>query len=198
MENKDVTPGSSPANSEVVKPQTDPVAALPSAPIVTTDKPTPGSQTPSENLLAALKEEREKRKGLEDKMAILEDKLNNQTIVPSEDLSDEAKALNAKINSLEDKIERKELEDKFPQLKELSAEFEEFRKEYPRTKGENVAKLFLQEKGLLEPTRKGLEKPTGGTRTPTAPEMTHDDIKHLRETNYKKYKDMLIKGLIKV
>lgn len=193
MEDRDVTLPSSAVASESVIPQTE----LPVAPVVTTDKPTPGSQTPSENLLAALKEEREKRRLAEERATLLEDKFNNPTTAPS-DYSDEGRLLNDKIKSLEDKIERKELEEKFPQLKELSDEFAEFKQDYPRNKAENVAKLFLQEKGLLEPVRKGLEKPTGGMKAPTVSEMSHDDIKHLRETNYKKYKDMLVKGLIKI
>ena len=55
-----------------------------------------------------------------------------------------------------------------------------------------------QEKGLLEVPRKGLENPTGGQRGPSEPQMTTDDVKHLRETNYKLYKEKLMKGLIKV
>ena len=195
MENNDVLPGSSPAASESVTTQ----VGLPVVPVVTTDKPTPGSQTPPENLLAALKEEREKRRIAEDKALLLEDKLNNPTTTPSNDgYSDEGRLLNDKIKSLEDKIETTELQGKYPQLKELSDEFNEFKQDYPRNKMENVAKLFLQEKGLLEPQRKGLEKPTGGTKAPMISEMSHDDIKNLRETNYKKYKDMLVKGLIKI
>ena len=200
MENtQDVSGNSSPSNSEVVNTQTQ----LPEASVVTSTvpaTPVPGSQTPSENLLAALKEERRKRQELEDK-------LNNlNTTAPSEEVySDEGKLLSNKISSLEAKLEQLE-EDKviaqvhsqFPMLKELSNEFDEFRRDFPRHKMENVAKLFLNEKGLLEPVRKGLEKPTGGVRIPMTSEMSHDDVKNLRENNPAKYRDMLKKGLIKL
>lgn len=201
MENpsNDVNGNSSPVASEGVIPQTQ----LPVAPVVSTvpsATPPVGSQTPPENLYAALAEERRLRKEAEDK-------LNNiNTTTPSDEVySDEGRLLNDKISSLEAKLEQLEVEkviaqvhSKFPVLKELSAEFDEFRKEYPRHKMENVAKLFLTEKGLLEAPRKGLESPTGGQRGPSEPQMTKEDVKHLRETNFKLYKEKLNKGLIKV
>ena len=201
MENpsNDVSRNSSPVASEGVIPQTQ----LPEAPVVTSTAeatPVPGSKTPEANLLAALHEERRLRKELEDK-------LNNiNTTTPSDEVySDEGRLLSNKISSLEAKLEQLEEEktvaqvhSQFPMLKELSGEFDEFRKEYPRHKMENIAKLFLTEKGLLEPKRKGLENPTGGQRGPAESQMTHDDIRNLRETNYKAYKDKLQKGLIKV
>ena len=197
--NIDVSGISSPSNSEVVNTQTQ----LPEASVVTSTvpaTPVPGSQTPSENLLAALKEERRKRQELEDKLNNL-----NTTTSAEEVYSDEGKLLSSKISSLEAKLEQLE-EDKviaqvrsqFPMLKELSNEFDEFRRDFPRHKMENVAKLFLNEKGLLEPVRKGLEKPTGGPRNPMTSEMSHDDVKNLRENNPPKYRDMLKKGLIKL
>ena len=190
MENKDVKQESSPVVSEDLTTQTQTTEEVVAPPKVETPK---GSQTPPENLYAALAEERRLRKEAEDK-------LTNLTATPEADetYSDEGRVLSNKIKSLEDKIELQELQAKFPELKTLSSEFNEFRKEYPRHKGENVAKLFLTEKGILEPVRKGLEKPTGGTRTTPSPEMTADDVKRLRETDFRKYTDLLKKGLIKV
>ena len=107
--------------------------------------------------------------------------------------------LESKISSLEDQLALKDLQTTYPDLKGLSNEFNEYRKDYPKHKLENVAKIFLQEKGLLEtPIRKGLEKPTGGPRTPISSGMTVDEIKSLRETNFRLYQDMLMKGQIKV
>lgn len=191
----DVPQGSSPVASEDVKTQ----VGLPVAPVVTTDKPTPGSHTPESNLLAALKEERAKRKELEDK-------LNNQTTTPEEIYSDEGRALKNHITSLEAKIEaieeEKNLErlySQYPLLREKADEFNEYRvANHPRAKLESVVKLFLVENGLLEPVRRGLESPTGGPRTPSSDKMTQEDIKHLRETDYRKYTDMLKKGLINI
>lgn len=195
MENPsiDVSGTSSPVVSEDLNPQNQPAEE----PVVTpapVETPTPGAQTPSENLLAALKEERARRKELEDKLNEI------TTTTPTEDfVSDEGKALNQKIDSLVDRIELRELQDKFPELKGLSSEFEEYRKDYPRHKGENIAKLFLAEKGLIETQRKGLEKTTGGpNKTPTSSQMTAEDIEKLRTTNFAQYRDMLKKGLIKI
>jgi len=192
MENpsNDVNGSSSPVNSEVAQTQEEVVAT----PEVVVANPTPpGAKTPPENLYAALAEERRLRKEAEDK-------LNNLTTSTSTDeiYSDEGKVLKQEIDTLKDKLELQELQEKYPQLKGLSAEFNEFRQDYPRHKGENVAKLFLSEKGLLESARVGLENPTGGTRTPVNPEMTLQDIENLRKTNYKKYLDMVKKGLIKI
>lgn len=182
----DQTPAS---ESEITQTQ------LPEAPVVASTSPAtqPGDKTESALLLESLQEERRKRKELEDK-------LNNlTTTIPSDEVySDEGKVLQSKIESLEEKLELQELKERFPQLKEMSSEFQEFRKDFPRHKGENVAKLFLSEKGLLEPARKGLEKPTGGPHVPLSQGMTQEDVKRLRETDYRKYKDMLSKGLIKV
>ena len=145
--NIDVNGVSSSVASEGSNTQTQ----LPVAPVVTTSAEAthvPGSQTPSENLLAALKEERAKRKELEDK-------LNNlNTTTPSDEVySDEGRLLNDKISSMALQLEQlqeekliAQVQSQFPMLKELSNEFDEFRKEYPRHKMENVAKLFLTEK----------------------------------------------------
>lgn len=146
-----------------------------------------GSQTPAENLYAALAEERRLRKEAEDKL----NNLDNVTTETDEDLVKRLKAL-------EDKQELQELHSQFPELKNHTKEFEAFREDYPRHKGVNIAKLFLAEKGLIESPRKGLEKPTGGPRVNPNPDLTVEEVKNLRETNYRKYTDMVKKGLIKV
>lgn len=166
--------------------------------------PAPGSKTPPELLLKSLQEERDKIKKLEEEKRILEEELN--TPKSEEVFSDEGKVLERQITSLTEKIsqleEEKSLEKlyaQYPVLKEKSEEFKEFRKtEHPKAKMESVAKLYLVENGFYEPSRKGLEKPTGGPRTPMTSGMTADEIKTLRETNYKKYSDMLMKGQIKM
>jgi hypothetical protein len=167
-------------------------------------QPAPGSKTPPELLLKSLQEERDKIKKLEEEKRILEEELN--TPKSEEVFSDEGKVLERKITSLTDKInqleEEKSLEklySEYPVLREKSEEFKEFRKtEHPKAKMESVAKLYLVENGFYEQPRKGLEKPTGGTRTPMTSGMTADEIKTLRETNYKKYSEMLMKGQIKM
>ena len=170
----------------------------------------PGSKTEPTELLKSLQEEREKRRLAEEKTKQIEEELNTiKSSVPSETdaWSEEGKLIVEKhvkplqdtINSLEEKLALKDVQATYPVLREISSEFDEFRKEYPRHKLDNVAKLFLSEKGLLEPQRKGLEKPTGGFKNQKTPgSMTTEEVRHLRETNFRKYSDMAKKGLIKI
>jgi hypothetical protein len=172
-----------------------------------TTQSVPGEKTDSALLLKSLQEEREKRRIAEERSRQLEEeKLNASTPSENEVFSDEGKIIVQKyveplketIISLEDKIALKDLQIQYPVLKDLLSEFNEYRKEYPRHKLDNVAKLFLTEKGLIEPTRKGLERQTGGTRTPSMSGQTAEDVKKLRETNYKKYQEMVRNGQIQI
>ena len=170
----------------------------------------PGSKTEPTELLKSLQEEREKRRLAEEKAKLVEEEnLQLKSSIPSETdaWSDEGKLivekyvrpLESTISSLEERLALKDIKATYPMLGEVSEEFDEFRKEYPRHKLDNVAKLFLTEKGLLEPQRKGLEKPTGGPKNQKAPgTMTTSEVKHLRENDYRKYVDMLKKGLLKI
>ena len=167
----------------------------------TNNTPAPGSQTESALLLKSLQEEREKRR-------ILEEQLASQSSTSSEDVfSDEGKVLKGQINTLVGEIEslksdaaKRDLQASNPALKEKWTEFEQFRSD-PENKGMNMrtaAKAFLIEQGLTEVPRVGLERATGGTRQPTSQGMSAEDIKNLRENNFRKYQDMLMKGQIKV
>lgn len=186
--------------SEDEKTQTEEIIeeeVIPSVPV--------GSKTNSELLLKSLHEEREKRRILEEEKKLLEEKLSSSTFSDDEVFSDEGKilkkeisALTEKINSIEEEKSFEKVCSQYPILKEKSEEFKEFCKDYPKTKLENMAKLYLSENGLFEPSRKGLEKPTGGQRVPVASGMTADDVKTLRETNFKKYQEMIMKGQIKI
>lgn len=170
-------------------------------------KSAPGSKTESELLLKSLQEERDKRRELEARQKELEEELENKSSDPTDDdvYSDEGKLLKKELDSVKKELDsfkdERELErvyTKYPQLKEKQKEFEEYKKdEHPRAKVESVAKLYLAEQGLLEPKRKGLESPTGGDRQPPKTGMTIEEVKHLRETNYKKYLQLLKKDQIK-
>lgn len=148
------------------------------------------------------------KKAEEEKEAFQRQLETLQTNVPSNDdiYSEEGQALkkqieeqNATITALKEEREIEKVVSQFPILKDKQAEFDEFRKEYPRHKLENVAKLFLAENDLLETKRKGLEKPSGGSHTPpSSGKMSADDVKRLRETNYKKYMEMLQNGQIQI
>jgi hypothetical protein len=198
--NEVVNPELTTGDSEVVNTQEQ-------QPVVTEDTTKPaqaGEKTDPNLLLKSLQEERERRRLAEEKAKLLEEQLTSST--PSDEVfSDEGKALKSHISSIESKLEKleeeKQLEkiySQFPDLKSLASEFDTYKQDYPRHKLENVAKLFLSEKGLMESPRKGLEKTTGGTRQPISSTMTSDEVKTLRTTNYKKYQDMLMKGLIKL
>ena len=170
----------------------------------------PGSKTEPTELLKSLQDEREKRRLAEEKAKLVEEELNTiKSSIPSETdaWSDEGKLivekyvkpLESTINSLQETIALKDIQAMYPMLREVSSEFDEFRKEYPRHKLENIAKLFLTEKGLLGTQRQGLEKPTGGPKNQKTPgSMTTAEVKHLRENDHRKYRDMLKKGLIKI
>lgn len=178
---------------------------------VATEPVLPGSKTDSSLLLESLQEEREKRRILEEEKKLLEQKLvekeNSSTFSDEEIYSDEGKILKGQISNLKSELSevkteltKERLISTNPIFKEKWEEFEEFRSN-PENKGMNMrtaAKAFLVENGLLEPTRKGLEKPTGGQRTPISSGMTADEVKTLRQTNYTKYKEMIQKGLIKI
>lgn len=171
--------------------------------------PVPGSKTDSELLLKSLQEEREARRLEQEKNRQLEEELDKfkSSALPEGEFSDEGREIIGKyveplqlaVQSLQDQLAMKDVLAAYPQLKDLSSEFETYRKDYPKHKLENVAKLFLTEKGLLETSqRKGLESPTSGPKTPTTGKMTAEEVKQLRETNYPKYKEMVKKGLIEL
>jgi hypothetical protein len=146
----------------------------------------------------------ERAKKAEDRVRELESRNINNEAPSDEVFSDEGKMIVNKyvdplkqtISSLEDRLALKDIHASYPVLKDLSSEFEEFRKEYPRHKMENIAKLFLSEKGLLEPKRVGLETSTGGDRKPMTSKMTLEQAKDLREKNPRKYREMLKNGQV--
>lgn len=153
-----------------------------------------GDKTPPNLLLKSLQEEREKRRELE---KLLE--LKTKVVENDETFSDEGRLLNQKIDSLNEKIALQELSVNFPQIKDKSSEFNEFRLEYPGVPLEKLAKLFIAENGLIESpeTRKGLEKASGGMKTTPSKGLSNDEITDLRINNSKKYYELLKAGKIK-
>ena len=171
----------------------------------------PGSKTEPTELLKSLQEEREKRRLAEEKAKLVEEELNTiKSSVPSEGeaWSDEGKVLESKIRSLTSELSevkgeltKKDILIANPVLKDMWEEFETFRDD-SENKGMNMrtaAKAFLTEKGLFEPRKVGLEKPTGGPKqTPSYGTMTADEAKDLREKNPRKYREMIVKDQIKI
>lgn len=194
-------------STPVVETPVVPPAVIPPVLVVEpgNDGASKGTKTPEPNLYAALAEERRMRKELDEKMGQLEQELNTlkSTTPQGEAFSDEGKLLEGKISTLNQTIARLEEERTiekllvaYPVLKEAMQDFNEYRKDYPRHKMENVARLFLSEKGLLETTQRvGLETPSG-SKTPVSTKMTQDDVKRLRETQPKRYAEMLRAGNI--
>lgn len=109
--------------------------------------------------------------------------------------------LKAEIAEIKERQAKADVLEQHPKLKEVWSEFETFRAD-PENKGmslKTAAKAFMAEKEISSaPPRKGLESPTGGDRTPIQSGMTAEEVKRLRETDYKKYSEMVRKGQIKM
>jgi hypothetical protein len=173
--------------------------------------PQAGEKTDPNLLLKSLQEERERRRLAEEKNKLLENENETlKTSVFSEDtdvFSEEGKLLKGQINNLKselsevkEELTKKDVFISYPVLKDKWEEFEQFRSN-PENKGMSLktsAKAFLVENGFLSPTRKGLEKSTGGDKTAPVSGMTAEDVKNLRTTDYKKYQQLLMEGKIKI
>lgn len=169
--------------------------------------PAPGSKTDPALLLVALKEQREKTREKENRIKELEDKLLAST--PDEDfepsteglfLRKQIESLNAELFAMKGSAAKNDVLLAYPQLKDKWPEFEEYCQE-PDNKGLSMriaAKAFLVENGLFTARRKGLEKPTGGDKTPKPSGYTAEQIKDLRDNHYKKYMEMVKNGDIKI
>lgn len=157
-----------------------------------TEQPKPevkGSLTSETRLYAALEEERKARKDLEKRLKSLEGSAPSQ-----EDQPEEVTELKDKVYVLEQELAMEKVFVVHPDLKDHVDEFKEFKNDYPGASVEKVAKLFLAEKGLIVPQRKGLEKPTAGSKTAPVAGVSEEDAKRLRETQPRRYIQMLRDG----
>lgn len=165
--------------------------------------PAAGSKTDPALLLQSLKEEREKRREAERRAKELEEQISSST--PTDEVySDEGKTLLSKIQGLETELSgyktestRKDVLREYPVLEDKWTEFNEYLAE-PENAGmalKTAAKSFLIENGLSITTkRKGLEKPTGGDKTPKPQGYTFEQMKNLRENDWDKYNKLLKEG----
>lgn len=158
-----------------------------------TQTPKAGDKTDPNLLLKSLQEEREKRRQIEEELL----EIKRVQTEPTYDDEDRIARLERTLKEIQYKEQVSQILLKYPEIKDLRSEFEDYAKEYPSTQIENVAKLFLVEKGLIGSSRKGLERTTGGTKQPQQSGMSADDVKTLRETNFRKYQQMLMDGKIK-
>lgn len=164
------------------------------------------AEVSSQNFERAKKAEAEK-KALAEKIAILESQLSGSTgdeyVEPNSALFAQINELNTKLNRLEEGTEWKSLTEKYPVLNDKKADFDSFRED-PENAGlklATAAKAFLVENNLIgeTPKRKGLEKGGGGTRVaPTSNTMSPEDLKRLRETNWKGYMKLVRSGKIEL
>lgn len=167
--------------------------------------PKAGDKTDPNLLLKSLQEEREARRADKARIAELEGMLNPNSSDVDEVFSDEGKLLKREIDSLKSKLLEKEEKEaldaimtEYPALKDVKSEFDEYRKKYPLVELGSIAKLFLNENGMLNQKRKGLLRPTGGDKTPVPTGMTAQEIENIRKNSGKKYREMLKKGQIKI
>lgn len=123
-----------------------------------------------------------------------------------DDYSDEGKALRAEILAMKEEVssfkrlkEEESVFNTYPQLKDKKDEFKEFLED-PELKGlslEKSAKLFMVENNLIDQEvvkRKGLEKSTSGTKGEVKKGFSEEDVRRLRETQPRKYEQMLRDG----
>ncbi|MEK6828671.1 MAG: hypothetical protein AABY15_00970 [Nanoarchaeota archaeon] len=173
-------------------------------------EPQKGGKTDETKLYAALKEEREKRKAVEQRMQELESSFQSSSSTSDDEdyseaeirLRKEMQKMNEKLVSLEAEQVRKTLENQYPQLIDKKEEFEEFleaeeNKNIPLAR---AAKLFLLDNNLLETSgtgRMGLEKPSGGERVAPKSGMSSTEAEDLRKNHPKKYRKMLIEETLK-
>jgi|TARA_Y100000034_G_scaffold23679_1_gene27430 hypothetical protein len=172
---------------------------VPDQPVTDTPKEKPKEiKTPDNQLYAALAEERKLRKEAERERDQLKSSPAPTEEPPETDTSEFV--TRDEFNELKENQKMGEVLAKYPQIVDKWDEFEEY-KEDPENKGMKlmtVAKAFVTEKGLTEATTKrvGLEKPTGGDKTPT-PKLTEADVKRLRETQPRKYEKLIKSGELK-
>jgi len=160
----------------------------------------PGTKTDPALLLKALQDEREeKRRERELRIAAEEALIAKQALDVDLDTPEGDQAL-TRVKALEDQIALRDISEKLPVLKDNLKEFNDFRKEYPGVSLESAAKLFINEKGLGEKTveRPGLEKTSGGGRVTPQVGMSEEDVSNLRNTNFRKYSQLVREGKIKI
>ena len=141
----------------------------------------------------------ERAKKAEGRVEKLEAQLTDNEVLPEFD-DEEVGKLKDDVSELKAELGKSKVLERYPELKEIWNEFEEFRAD-PENKGMNLntaAKAFRVEKDLLEPRREGLEKPTGGDPASISSGMSVEEVSKLRNTDYKKYREMIKKGQIKI
>lgn len=159
------------------------------------------AEVSSQNFERAKKAE-QARKALEEENALLKSQLEtDQFSEPDNIIQKQIKELSDKFSAIEQEKQLEALCSQYPALKDKRSEFDSYRTDYPGGKLEAIAKLFLAENNLLEEPvkRKGLEKAGGGQRVaPQQGKYSAEDVKRLRETNFKQYMKLVRSGKLQL
>jgi DNA repair exonuclease SbcCD ATPase subunit len=150
-------------------------------------------------LFERAKKAEEKAKELESKIQSLEES-SDDSDYPEEN-SAELKELRKKLAEIEERSEMDRLYSEYPALQERLDEFDEYRHENTGMPLNIAAKAFLVEKELLGQAneRAGLEPARGGAKTPPQSDgMTSDEVRQLRENNYKEYMKLVRSGKLEI
>lgn len=162
-----------------------------------------GDKTDANLLLESLRTERElRRKEQEEKRALERQLLELQN--PDGSYSEEGLRLKGEIDSLRQELSRTHEEKAFegvktqyPAIADKLDEFNEFRKDYVGVPLEKIAKLFVVENDLMPiKERKGLERGNTGTKSVPSSKLTPEEVKDLRENNFRKYQKLVREGKI--
>lgn len=162
------------------------------------------AEVSSQNYEIRKKIEKE-NEALKEKLEQLETQLDSSDpdILEERRLVKEIESLKETVANLKAKNELSEVEavyGKYPVLREKLQEFDEFKENNRGMSLEVAAKAFLIENDLLEtPKKKGLEPARGGVKTaPSSSKMSVEDVRRLRETNYREYKRLNDEGKIRL
>lgn len=177
----DIQSKTEPVRSEPVETPADP------APEVAAE-PEPEPEEPMVPL-SALKEERQRRKELQEENAVLK-----AATSPDEPLDEDTAA---KVQRLEFEIAKTNLYNVYPTLRDHQEEFETYIEDFVGFPLEKVARTFIAERlPVTKPARKGLEKPTSGTRQAPTQGLSDEDEERIRTTQPRRYAQMAREGKI--
>ncbi len=110
-------------------------------------------------------------------------------------------SLETTVKGLTDELAKGKVLEAYPVLSDKWADLEAFMA-LEENKGMSLAtaaKVFVVDKELITPKRPGLEAPTGGGHSPVpSGKLTSEQAAHLRQTNYKGYREALKRGDIQI
>lgn len=190
------------ATAETVPSDVKPVE---SEPVIEETVPQPA--TPPKGFVPkeALDEERRHIKLLEEELQKTKSSVSPEQLaeVPDWDLmTDSEKWIAKELIQIKDKTKWEEdltrAKKTFPALGDKEAEFKEYCYKYPKAVDvEVLAKSFLFDVKPSEPViepKRGLEKPTGGSKQAPSPGISLEEIQRIRENQPKVYEQMIRAG----